>query len=312
MVSAETVFTLHVAAGGERLDRYLAAALTDISRNQVQRLLETGCVTLNGAVETKTAHKVAAGDRILVTVPPPQPVDIAPEALPLDVLYEDGDILVLNKAAGMVVHPGAGNFSGTLVNAVLAHAPDLSGVGGELRPGIVHRLDKDTSGVLIVGKHDVALNGLQRQFKQRTVEKTYLALAIGRLEPDAGIIEAPIARHRIHRQKMAVDTKGKPSRTRWRVTQRLRDAARRPYTLLEVDLLTGRTHQIRVHLAWLGFPLVGDEVYGPARQLLACPRQFLHAQRLALLHPVTLAPLEFIAPLPEDLAAVLAGLEREA
>lgn len=304
----EQIFTLAVTEGGERLDRYIAIALPELSRSAVQRLLDEGEITVNGA-PGRAAYKVRVGDALYVRIPPPQPTYLEAEALPLEVLYEDSDILVLNKAPGMVVHPGAGNPSGTLVNALLAHIPDLEGIGGELRPGIVHRLDKDTSGVLIVGKHDRALRGLQRQFKQRSVEKTYLALVIGRLEPAEGIIEAPIGRHRIHRQKMAVTAEGKPARTRWRVTQRFRDSAGRVYSLLEVNLLTGRTHQIRVHLAWLGYPLVGDPVYGPARQPLACPRQFLHAQRLAVQHPLTGAPLEFVAPLPADLEVVLRSLE---
>lgn len=299
--------TITVVESGERIDSFVAAALTDLSRSAAQRLIAAGHVQVNGAA-TRAAYKVRAGDVVTVHVPPPQPVAIEPEPLPLDVVYEDGDILVVNKAAGMVVHPGAGNPSGTLVNAILAHCPDLQGIGGELRPGIVHRLDKDTSGVLVVAKHDRAIRALQRQFKQRSVEKVYTALLIGNLAQDEGLIDAPIARHRVHRQRMAVVAKGKEARTRWRVVARYRDARQRPYTLVDVHLLTGRTHQIRVHFAWLGFPLVGDVVYGPSRPPLDAPRQFLHARSLTVAHPVTEERMTFTAPLPEDLVAVLGTL----
>lgn len=306
----EVTKVLTVAAGGARLDRYVADALPDLSRAAVQRLISESQVTVNG-LPARSSHKVRSGDEVIVRVPPPRPATLEPEELPLDVLYEDGDILVLNKAAGMVVHPGAGNPSGTLVNAVLAHCPDLQGIGGELRPGIVHRLDKDTSGVLIVAKHDLAIRALQRQFKRRTVRKFYVALLNGSLPQEEGFIEAPIGRNRVHRQKMAVVANGKPSRTRWRVMEHLRDAQGHPYTLVEVQLLTGRTHQIRVHFAWLGYPLVGDRVYGPARQPLAAPRQFLHARDLTVVHPVTGEELTFSVPWPPDLQEVLQSLSRE-
>lgn len=300
-------YTLVVAEAGSRIDSFIAGALPELSRTAVQRLIDAGHVTVNAA-PTRAAYKVRGGDTIVVQVPPPQPTTLAPESLPLDILYEDADILVLNKAAGMVVHPGAGNLSGTLVNALLAHCADLQGIGGELRPGIVHRLDKDTSGVLVVAKHDHAIQALQRQFKEREVRKTYIALVIGNLEQDEGVIEAPIGRHRVHRQRMAVIADGKPARTRWRVRGRYRDERNRVYTLLDVRLLTGRTHQIRVHFAWLGFPLVGDAVYGPAHSPLPAPRQFLHARSLTLLHPTTGEKLTFSAPLPEDLTVFLETL----
>ncbi len=300
-------YTLIVEEAGGRIDSFIAGALPALSRTAAQRLIDAGHVTVNAA-PTRAAYKVRAGDTIAVEVPPPQPTTLAPESLPLDILYEDADILVLNKAAGMVVHPGAGNLSGTLVNALLAHCADLQGIGGELRPGIVHRLDKDTSGVLIVAKHDRAIQALQRQFKAREVRKTYVALVIGNLEQDEGVIEAPIGRHRVHRQRMAVVADGKPARTRWKVRGRYRDARNRVYTLLDVRLLTGRTHQIRVHFAWLGFPLVGDAVYGPAQSPLPAPRQFLHARALTLAHPTTGEKMTFSAPLPDDLTALLASL----
>ncbi|MBN2003906.1 MAG: RluA family pseudouridine synthase [Anaerolineae bacterium] len=291
-----------------RVDRFVAGAISDLSRTAVQRLIDEGQVQVNGVVLSEAAYKVRSGDALVISVPPPQAPDLAPETLPLDVLYEDSDILVLNKAPGMVVHPGAGNFSGTLVNALLAHCPDLQGIGGELRPGIVHRLDKDTSGLLVVAKHDKAIHGLQQQFKQRSVDKRYVALLIGRLPQAEGCIEAPVGRHPVHRKKMAVVSAGKPARTRWHVLAYYRDVQRRDYTLVEATLYTGRTHQIRVHFAWLGYPLVGDSVYGPLHPPLAAPRQFLHAARLAFSHPVTGEMLTFATPLPSDLEALLTTL----
>ena len=302
-----TMFTLIVEEDGGRIDSFIAEALPELSRTAVQRLIDAEEVTVDGAV-SRSSYKVRCGDIVVVRVPPPQPVTLSPEVLPLDVLYEDADILVVNKAAGMVVHPGAGHYSGTLVNALLAHCDDLQGIGGELRPGIVHRLDKDTSGVLVVAKNDRAIHALQRQFKQREVRKTYVALVIGNIEQAEGVIEAPIGRHRVHRRRMAVVTNGKPARTRWRVRGRYRDEHNRIYALLDVRLLTGRTHQIRVHFAWLGYPLLGDAVYGSARSPLPVPRQFLHARALTLLHPVTEEKMTFSAPLPEDLATFLASL----
>ncbi|HQE92272.1 MAG TPA: RluA family pseudouridine synthase [Anaerolineae bacterium] len=300
-------YTLVAAEGGQRLDSFVAAALPDLSRTAVQRLIDAGQVCVNDR-PTRAAYKVRVGDAIAVHVPPPAPAAIVPEVLPLDILYEDADILVVNKAAGMVVHPGAGNFSGTLVNALLAHSADFQGVGGALRPGIVHRLDKDTSGVLVVAKHDRAIHALQRQFQTGEVHKIYLALVIGHVEPAEGMIDAPIGRHRLQRQRMAVVADGKPARTRWRVRRRYRDDDHRVYTLLDVRLLTGRTHQIRVHFSWLGYPIVGDTVYGPARSPLPAPRQFLHARLLTLLHPTTGEKMVFFAPLPDDLKVVLRSL----
>lgn len=296
-----------VITGGERLDHFLVAALPALTRSALQRLIETGAVTLNGAV-TRPAQKVRVGDVVTVHIPSPRPATLEAQPLPLAILYEDADLLVIDKAAGMPVHPGAGNPSGTLVNAVLARCPDLQGVGGEVRPGIVHRLDKDTSGVIVVAKNDAAHQGLQRQFKTRAVHKTYVALLIGALRPDEGLIDAPIGRHPVHRQKMAVVAAGREARTRWHVLAHLQDATGRPYTLVEAYPETGRTHQIRVHFAWLGYPLVGDVTYGPAQPPLPAPRQFLHARELTLHHPITGQVLTFHAPLPEDLSAVLATL----
>ncbi|MFN2109606.1 MAG: RluA family pseudouridine synthase [Anaerolineae bacterium] len=305
-----TTYTLHVEEDGGRIDTFIAEVLPDLSRTAVQRLIDAGTVTVNGAAP-RSSYKVRRGDTVVVHIPPAQPVALSPEALPLDILYEDADILVVNKAAGMVVHPGAGNYSGTLVNALLAHCDDLHGIGGELRPGIVHRLDKDTSGVMVVAKNDHAIHALQRQFKRREVRKIYIALVIGNIEQAEGVIEAPIGRHRVHRKRMAVVANGKPARTRWRVRGRYCDAHNRIYTLLNVRLLTGRTHQIRVHFAWLGYPLVGDAVYGPAHSPLPAPRQFLHARTLTFQHPRTEDKMTFSAPLPDDLATFLASLSAD-
>ncbi len=307
MTDGATVHRLTVSEKAERIDKYLARHLSDLSRTAIQRLIDAGEVTVNGAVP-KPADDVAPGDEIVVRVPPPEPTTLVPQELPLDVLYEDGDIIVVNKTAGRVVHPGAGHPDKTLVNAILAHCPDLTGVGGELRPGIVHRLDKDTSGVLVVAKHDQAIRHLQRQFKHRTVEKTYVALLIGDLEDREGFIEAPVGRHPVRRKRMAVIPEGKTARTRWTVVERFRDAKGRPYTLVEVGLLTGRTHQIRVHFSWMDYPLVGDATYGHRRDPLDAPRQFLHARDLTLTHPVLEERMTFSAPLPTDLRRVLDAL----
>ncbi|MBN1919855.1 MAG: RluA family pseudouridine synthase [Anaerolineae bacterium] len=306
-----TPLTFTVTTTGERLDRAVVTAFPELSRALVQRLIEAGQVTLNGH-PARAATKVRSGDAVTAIVPAPVLPTVAAEALPLDVLYEDADIVVVNKAPGMVVHPGAGNASGTLVNALLARCPDL--LMGEtsraeaLRPGIVHRLDKDTSGVLVVARHEAAIRALQRQFKGRTVTKRYTALLIGQLPQAEGIIDAPIARHPVHRQRMAVVNSGKPARTRWEGAQVWRDGLGRPFTLVDVTLLTGRTHQIRVHFSWLGYPLVGDTIYGPGRQPLEAPRQFLHARELTFTHPVTGEQMTFSAPLPDDLWTVLAKL----
>ncbi len=298
--------SLSVEAGGERLDRYLTARLPALSRSAIQRLIEGGEVLVNGA-PSRPAYKVRAGDALLVRIPPPEPTELLPEPIPLDIVYEDEALIVINKPAGLVVHPGAGNPRGTLVNALLYHCPTLE-VGGAVRPGIVHRLDKDTSGLLVVAKNDAAHQGLQQQFKRREVRKRYVALVSGAVSAVSGSINAPIGRHPVQRIKMAVVEGGREARTRWTVRTRYVDAAGRPYTLLDVDLETGRTHQIRVHLAWLGYPLVGDALYGPARAPLAAPRQCLHAAALSFTHPLSGAALSFTAPLPADFAAVLAQL----
>lgn len=301
----------------ERLDKFVAARVSELSRSAVQRLIGDGFITVNGA-RTDAAHKVGQGDQIVVRIPPPVSTTVEAEDIPLSIVYEDADLIVIDKPAGLVVHPAAGHDRGTLVNAVLAHAPDLQGIGGETRPGIVHRLDKDTSGLIVVAKNDAAHRGLQRQFKSRTVKKVYLALVEGRVEPGEGVIDAPIARDRVHRKRMAVAMAGRPSRTKYKVIQRVvagvealagfKGSTPVEYTLVEAYPETGRTHQIRVHFAWLGHPLVGDSVYGRRKPTLLIERQFLHAARLTLRLPSSGEERTFESPLPEELEQVLASL----
>lgn len=311
--TAQLVLTVD-AGGGDRLDRWLAERLPEHSRAEVQRWIEAGQVT-RGERPLKASYRVSAGDVLSVEVPATEAYTVEPEAIPLDILYEDRDLLVINKAAGMVVHPAAGHWHGTLVNAVLHHAPDLEGVGGVRRPGIVHRLDKDTSGVIVVAKNDATHRALQAQFKAREVEKTYLALVAGVLQPPAGEIDAALGRDPRDRKRIAVlpAAKGRPSRTQYETltVYRARSSGER-FSLLACHPLTGRTHQIRVHLEYIHHPIVGDPLYGGRRKLpFACPRLFLHAHRLRFRLPSTDAPVEFIAPLPEDLQGVLERLMGE-
>lgn len=313
----ERVFTVPAEAVGMRLDKFLADRLTDVSRSRIQGWIEEGRVTLDGR-PARPSTRVDPGQHVRVLIPPPEELRILPEPIPLDILYEDDHLLVINKPAGMVVHPAPGHTSGTLVNALLARFPawaeldwweseeDEEEAGGDYpRPGIVHRLDKDTSGLLIVAKSAGARGALQAQFQARQVEKVYLALVHGVPSSPAGRIDAPIGRDPRQRKRMAVTADGRPAVTAYRVLEPLGE-----YALLEVMPKTGRTHQIRVHLAFIGHPVVGDEVYGRRRSRLACPRQFLHAARLSFRHPVTGRPMEFAAPLPPDLQAVLDALHR--
>ncbi len=296
---------LTVETGGARLDAWLAAQLPDRSRSEVQRWIKNGLVTLAGR-PLKASYRVETGDEIQALVPEPEEYSVEPEAIPIDVLYEDDDLLAVNKPAGMVVHPGAGNWHGTLVHAVLYHCPALEGVGGAGRPGIVHRLDKDTSGVILVAKNDRAHRALQEQFRDRTVEKTYLALAHGKITPLRGEIRAPIGRDHRHRQRMAVQPpgQGRPAATRFEV-----DAYYGNHTLVRCYPLTGRTHQIRVHLAYLHHPVVCDTLYGGRRAGTGkCLRHFLHALRIRFRLPSTGEVKEIEAPLPEDFGAVLERL----
>jgi 23S rRNA pseudouridine1911/1915/1917 synthase len=304
-MAEELALQVGAAEGGQRLDVYIAGAADRISRSQAQKLLAEGRVTVNGS-PARPSYKVNAGDRIAVAIPDPEPLTLAAEDIPLAVIYEDSDIIVIDKPRGMVVHPAAGNYTGTLVNALLRHCTDLSGINGTLRPGIVHRLDKDTTGLLVVAKNDLAHSGLTEQIKRRTVKKLYFALVTGNLRENTGLIDAPIGRSRADRKRMAVVEGGRRAVTRFRVIERFGR-----YTLVEAQLETGRTHQIRVHFAYIGHPVIGDPVYGTRRQPFSLVGQALHAHTLGFVHPRTGESLEFSAPLPADLAALLASLREE-
>ena len=294
----------------DRLDRVLLTRYPDFSRSRIEGLIKAGYVSVNGAVAAKAGMKVAPTDEIDVEIPPPVPAVPEPEALPLEIVFEDEDIIVLNKAAGMVVHPAPGHFTGTVVNALLHHCPALSGIGGVARPGIVHRLDQYTSGLLIVAKTQLAMDGLTRAFAaHKNLEKTYLALVHGRPRLDFGRIENLIGRHSVDRKRMAiVEKNGKKAITNWRRLERSKagDAGQgeNPVSLIECKIETGRTHQIRVHLASLGCPVIGDSVYGKKvldKRLSPVPaRQMLHAWKLKLWHPVKNVPMEFQAEVPAD------------
>jgi 23S rRNA pseudouridine1911/1915/1917 synthase len=299
----ERTIILRVAISGERLDKYLADAVSDLSRAQVQSLIAAGRVAVNDA-SAKASLRLTMGDEVVVRVPPAESTEVHPEAIPLNVVYEDDDLLVIDKPAGMVVHPAHGHRSGTLVNALLARYPQLAEVGGAERAGVVHRLDKDTSGLILVAKNEATQKELQRQFKHRAVEKVYLALLEGRLEPTQGIIDAPIGRDKRQRKQMAVMRSGRKASTAYQVIERFDDG----HTLVEARPQTGRTHQIRVHFAFIGHPVVGDRVYGYRRQRLRLRRQFLHAQTISFRLPSGGEVVEFHSPLPDDLRRVLADL----
>jgi len=305
---SERIVSLTADDSAARLDRFLVEALPELTRGAVQRLIEEGAVTVKGK-PSKAAYRIRPGDVILVHISPPPSAEARAETIPLDIVYEDTDLIVINKPAGMVAHPAAGHDSGTLVNAVLAHCPELRGVGEEMRSGIVHRLDKDTSGLIIVAKNVAAHGNLQRQFKSRSVNKLYIALVEGRLTPPQGLIDVPIGRDKQQRKRMAAVADGRPSRTAYKAVEFF-DAGPQHYTLVEVRPQTGRTHQIRVHFAWMGFPLVGDRVYGRRRPKHALPlqRQFLHAQSVTLRLPSDEREVTFTAPLPPDLAVILETL----
>jgi len=299
---------------GKRLDAYLASRVPEVSRSAFRRLIEEGCVTIDGS-PARAAHKLRAGELISYSIPPPRPTEILPEELPLDIVYEDDDLIVLNKPKGVVVHPAPGAEAGTLVNALLAHCKGLSAVGGVERPGIVHRLDKDTSGLMVVAKNDSAHRSLQKQIQARTAERKYMALVWGNPRFDQAVVEAPIGRHPIDRKKMAVIEspayRARAAATDFRVLERFG-----PFTLMEAKLRTGRTHQVRVHSAYAGHPVVGDPVYSGNRRLHSGPKEFilevnrlidalrgqaLHAYYLSFEHPRTGERMEFTAPMPEEM-----------
>jgi 23S rRNA pseudouridine1911/1915/1917 synthase len=295
------VKTLELTAdrSGERLDTFVARRCPELSRSHARRLIDEGLVSLDGR-HGKASERVTAGLNVSVTIPPPEALELTPEPIPLTIVYQDGDIIVVDKPAGLTVHPAPGHPSGTLVNALLAVCADLRGISGTLRPGIVHRLDKDTSGLMVVAKNDRAQRALQRQLKEREVHKTYLALAHAVPKPREGVIEAPIGRHPKNRKKMAVVAGGREAKTRYRVREALAGGR---YSLLEVEPVTGRTHQIRVHMSALGHPIVGDTTYGKRSDLIA--RQALHASKLAFAMPLGGRTVEFESPLPGDIREAL-------
>lgn len=295
-------FELSIEQAGERLDKVLSSLYPDLSRSFFQKLIKDGQVLVN-SVPQKANYNVNSGDLLSITIPKAQEIAILPENIPLDILYEDEDVLVVNKPKGMVVHPSAGHYSGTLVNAVLYHCKDsLSGINGEIRPGIVHRIDMDTTGALIVCKNDNAHVKIAEQIKEHSVTRRYLGIVKGIVKTDHGMVEGTIGRHPIERKKMAVNVRGgKPAVTHYRVLKRFEN-----HSLMEFELETGRTHQIRVHMASIGHPLLGDSVYGNGKNPWKLQGQTLHATVIGFLHPTTGAYLEIEAPLPEYFESLLA------
>lgn len=292
---------------GQRLDVFVVGKCPEMSRAHVQKLIEQGAVLVDG-VQRKANFKLRGTETVQVTMPEAEPISVAPEDIPLDVLYEDKDIIVINKARGMVVHPASGVNTGTLVNALLHHCQDLSGINGEIRPGIVHRLDKDTSGVMVCAKNDVAHVDLAEQIRLKTAHRTYWAIVHGNIKEEAGIIKGDIGRHPTDRKKMAiVRENGKPAVTHFKVLERFGE-----YTLVECQLETGRTHQIRVHMTSIGHPLVNDPKYGPKKSSpFAIEGQALHSLKLTLTHPVSREEMSFTAPIPQDMEKILTGLRNK-
>ena len=288
---------------GRRVDAWLAANLEDMTRSAAARLLEEGRGTCGGKTLAKN-YKLTGAETLEVALPEPEPVDVTPQDIPLDVVYEDGDVIVVNKPKGLVVHPAPGHPDGTLVNALLYHCGDsLSGIGGELRPGIVHRIDRDTSGLIIAAKNDFAHQRLAAQLQDHTLARIYHCIVVGNLREDDGTVDAPIGRHPVDRKKMAVVANGRPAVTHWRVLERFQG-----FCYVECRLETGRTHQIRVHMAHIGHPLLGDMVYGAGKPEKGLEGQCLHARTLKFIHPRTGEPMELTSPLPAYFTAVLARL----
>jgi len=321
---ADSAFSIRVKPSDEdkRLDVLLASLLTDCTRTFVAGLIIDEHVRVDGQPK-KPGYRVKSGQKISGVIPPPVPVEFKPEPIPIDILYEDDHIVVVNKQPGLVVHPAPGHFSGTLVNGLLYHCPNLGGIGGELRPGIVHRLDKDTSGTLVVAKHAAAHTNLSRQFKSRKVKKEYLALVHGNMKSPTGSIKLPIGRHPVDRKRMStVSPRGRTAETEWKTSEQFQG-----FALLEVNLKTGRTHQIRVHCSALHHPIVGDKVYGPRKLektiardhpqsdkvlqvLKSVNRQMLHAWRLSFTHPHSAKTMSLESPLPQDMARLIDSIRK--
>jgi 23S rRNA pseudouridine1911/1915/1917 synthase len=292
----------------ERLDKFLVGQLQEFSRSRIQGLIAGGFVDVNGHSAKKAGQTLEKGFSVMVRVPPAAPTDLVAEDIPLDIVFENEDLIVVNKPAGMVVHPAAGHSSGTLVNAVLGYEPEIEGIGGEERPGVVHRLDKETSGLILLAKNERAHRSLQDQFRLRRVEKTYLALVDGKPPTPAGRVEAHIGRDPSHRKRMAIvpESRGREAISEYKTVESFPN-----HTLLEFHPLTGRTHQIRLHCAFLGCPIVGDEVYGRKKFSVQIDRHFLHAYRLKIVLPDEKQPRVFEAPLPKELERVLVSLRNE-
>lgn len=311
----ERLERFHYSGDDERLDKYLVTCLPEFSRSRIAGLVEAGCITVNGKPAKKAGHSISDGDEIEVRIPATQSSGLIAEDIPLDIIFENDELIVVNKPAGMVVHPAAGHAGGTLVNAVLGHEPDMEGIGGEERPGLVHRLDKDTSGLIVLAKNERAHRWLQDQFRDRKVEKTYLALVDGKPPTPAGRVEAPIGRDPNHRKKMAILPGGNPKRPgaggREAVSEYHTLEAFPKHTLLAFHPHTGRTHQIRLHCAFLGCPIVSDPIYGHRHSSLPeLKRHFLHAYKLKITLPGQKQPQTFEAPLPDDLQRALEQLRR--
>lgn len=294
-------FTVTDQQMNERIDKLLAELCPDLSRERIKQLIKEHAVTVNGQT-VKASYKSQQHDKITLQIPEPESLDVQPEQLDLDIIYEDHDVLVVNKPRGMVVHPAPGHESGTLVNGLLAHCQDLSGINGVIRPGIVHRLDKDTSGLIMVAKHDRAHEALVNQLKNQTTTRIYYAIVHGEINHDKGTIHAPIGRNKNDRKKMAVTENGREAKTHFHVRERFSN-----YTLVECQLVTGRTHQIRVHMQYIGHPIAGDPKYGP-KKTLPIDGQALHAKILSFIHPTTNELLTFTSPLPHDMLELLQHL----
>jgi 23S rRNA pseudouridine1911/1915/1917 synthase len=304
----ERRFHFEVASPGGRLDQQIAAHISDVSRNRIQKLIRSGLISVDDMRIIKPGYSLKGGERVSVVIPAPKPSDLIPEDIPLDIIYEDRNVVIVDKPAGMVVHPSAGHDSGTLVHAILAHAPDIEGIGEVLRPGVVHRLDKNTSGIIVFAKNDAAHQQLQAQFKGREVKKVYHALVEGAPPSPSGKIETHIGRDPTHRQKMAVvsKTKGREASTIYHTEELFSQ-----HSFLEIHPHTGRTHQIRVHLAFVGCPVVGDRIYGVRGATLPVSRHLLHASELEITLPEHDEPSTHKAPLPRDFLDVLATLRKD-
>lgn len=306
-MSEQVVHFVYQSEQAERLDKYLVNRLPDLSRSRLQGLIRDGFVRVDGVEVTKAGFSLEGRQEIEVRLPPPVPSDLIPEDIPLQVVFENEDLMVINKPAGMVVHPAAGHDSGTLVHAALAHAPELEGVGGEQRPGVVHRLDKETSGLILLAKNDRAHRWLQDQFRLRKVQKIYLALVDGAPPTPSGRVEAPVGRDPSHRKQMAIVplARGREAVSEYHTLEKFPN-----HTLLEIHPYTGRTHQIRLHMAFLGCPITGDSLYGHRHPTIEIKRHFLHAHRLTLTLPGEKQPRTFEAPLPPELQQALAALRK--